>query len=345
MSQGSGESIVRLVLLAFGLLMGLTAIAGPSDPASGLKKSGSQLEGQSANPRPWNPDSRPPAAVLEHAKSLRPGLALEYLGSRNTRSNDLVWSEYSYNTPTNAHNWPAGVLHVLWSLTSSAPVWSMDWDGDFQPHSHAWIDFDGDGQRDLFFFAGFEDVFATHIYLWRLQKPGYRKDALVKVYSNDNDYSVILDMEADGRPEILDSGYSGDTHVAHQCGTEEWDRPEVPDSVERALDAKYRALSRGFDQFNFTYNMPDAYPATSMKILDPIKILRIERSGVVDVTARYPAHLRWRLGVLRDIRAVNTGKCRDLVDSVISYLEKRLTQARPSGAVRPASDGEGGRRR
>lgn len=249
---------------------------------------------------------------------------------------------YYYETKEAKNAWPYGTIHVLWDRASSAPVWSLDWGGDFQPHSLAWIDFDGDGKKDLLFFAGSEDIFATHLYLWRLKTPSFSKEALVEVYTNDNDYSVVLDFEGDGRPEILDSGHPGSEHVDHQCGE---DSPEIPRTVRDALGVQYRSLSRGFDQFNLTYNLPDAYPSLSMKILDPIKVLRIAGSSVVDVTARYPDHLRWRIGLLKEIRAANSGECVVLVDSVISYLERRLAEVKPKQPLHATPDGARERQR
>lgn len=304
-----------------------------------------QLEEQFSNPGIHRAGAPPPATVYEQAKKLHPSLELKYMGSSSTPTNDYVWSEYYYETPFASNQWPYGFIHVLWHLNSSQPIWSMDWGGDFQPHSRAWIDFDGDGQRDLFFFAGFEDVFATHLYLWRVRKNGFRSDALVEVYSNDNDYSVLVDMDNDGRPEILDSGHTGNDHVEYQCGEQEWDKPAIPESVRSALATEYRKLAKEFDQFNFNYNMPDAYPVFSISILDPIMIFRIEMSKVVDVTEQYPDHLLWRLNMLLEIRKANSEKCVELVDSTISYVEGRLAKVRSNQALHPDALTRAGERR
>jgi hypothetical protein len=233
-------------------------------------------------------------------------------------------STFSYENPTTENTWPYGIIYVLWHLDSSTPVWSLDWGGDFQPHSIAWIDFNGDEKLDLFCLAGFEDVSETYVYLWNFDRPVFHKEALLNVYSNYNDYSVLLDIEGDGRPEILSSGHSGDNRIEQQCGENKWDEPKVPDSVYKALKREYSKLSQDFDQFNYTGNMPESYPAWSMKILDPIKILRIEGSRSVDVTEQYPHHLRWRLEMLQTIRTANSGKCREFVDVVISYIKGRI---------------------
>jgi hypothetical protein len=212
----------------------------------------------------------------------------------------------------------------------------LDWGGDFGPHSLEWIDFDGDGKKDLFFFAGFDEALATRVYLWRLDTPSPSEEALVEVYANDSEYSVIVDFDGDGRPEILDSGHPVRGQVEYDC----WEyKLKTPLAVRDALAVEYRSLARGFDQFNFTYNMPEDYPSMSMKILDPIRVLRIEGSSVVDVTTRYPNHLRWRLGLLREIRAANSGECLALVDSVISYLERSLVEVQVDTPLQATPEG------
>jgi hypothetical protein len=322
------------------LIVASLAIAGAVTAANPVAtaardKLDSQPAGRFLYPEVGKPGGPPPQQVLDRVKQFHPALDLRYLGSASTHSDDYVWSEYHYETVGSENRWPYGNVHVLWRQNSVEPVWSLDWVGDYQPHSRSWIDFDGDGQKDLFFFAGFEDVFSTHIYLWRVKTNRFSPNSLVKVYSNHNDYSVLLDMDRDGRPEILDSGHAGDAHIEHRCGDDEWDVPEIPATVQEALAIEYRALSRSFDQYNFTYNMPGSYPAWGMKILDPISILRIEKAGLVDVTERFPDHLQWRLRMLSEIRRVNDGKCLDLVDSVISHVSGRLAKARRSQALHP----------
>jgi hypothetical protein len=337
--------ISRTVLVFTGLAIAGLAFAGDPIATAAQDKLDRQLAEQFANPGTHRPGAPPPQQVLNRAMQFHPPLELQYLGSASTPSNDYVWSEYYYETEGSENKWPYGIVHVIWHLNSTEPVWALDWGGDYQPHSRAWIDFDGDGQKDLFFFAGFEDVFSTYVYLWRVKKNRFSARALVKIYSNDNDYSVLLDMDKDGRPEILDSGHSGDTHIENHCGENEWDGPEIPSTVHAALESEYRSLSRSFDQYNFTYNMPEAYPAWGMRILDPVKILQVEKAGLVDVTERFPHHLQWRLNMLSEIRKANSGRCLWLVDSVISYISGRLAKVRPNQALHPVALTRAGERR
>ncbi len=327
-------SLFVLAMVALAVWLANTSAAARHPSVRGMP--GGQPEKPCAQATALNPSTEPPDGVVDYAQEQRPGFPLKYIGSEQGPGDEYVWSRWSYTTREATNRGAYGVIHVLWHLASSMPVWSVDWGGDFQPHSLAWLDFDGDGSKDLLLFAGFEDYFDTRVYLWRLDTSSSLEEALVEVYANGDPYSVILDFEGDGRPEILDSGNQGREYVEDEC----WEyRLGDPQTVRDALGVEYRSLARGYDQFNFTYNMPDHYPSVSMKILDPIRILSIEGSSVVDVTTRYPDHLRWRLGLLREIRAANSGECLALVDSVISYLERRLVEVQSDTAPHSTSEG------
>lgn len=270
-------------------------------------------------------ESESPQIVDDKAKDFHPEYSISYYDSMPGPNETYNFSRYVYKDDGGNIQ---GIAYILWNKQTSNTLWGLDWMGDFTPHSISWQDFNGDGKRDLFFFAGFEDVFETYLYVWNVKDENYNRENLLKAYENKNNYSVVLDFEGDGNPEILDSGHIGDEHFENQCIQNEYSYAVVPTQIEVELTKKYMELSGKFDHLNFTYNLPKHYPIFSMSILSPIKIIRIQGDSAVDVTSEYPNHLRWRLEQLGRIRPENTGKCRDLVDSVITYIQGRLDESK-----------------
>lgn len=268
----------------------------------------------------------PPHAVFRCAQELRPGAKLEYRLTIEEPDTRYRWSEYSYES---IHGKPSyGVVHVLWRPDTAIPIWGIDWPGDFQPHSKVWLDLNGDGLKDLFFFAGYEDAFSTYLYLWNVHSNSFSRDNLLLAYKNENDYSVLIDIDHDGKPEILDSGHSGREHVDHYCVPNDLRSPEIPGDVEEKIMTEYWRLAGIFDRFNFTYNMPKHYSILNMFIFDPIKIYKFDGTSLHDVTVRYPGHLKWRLMILKRIRTANQGECRPIVESAIDYLSILLKKSK-----------------
>lgn len=267
-------------------------------------------------------DALPPAAVTQQAQSFRPGEHLEFSDTQLFPGAPYQWSRYMYD---NKGKWPYGSVYILWRSDTSTPLWGIDWPGDFQPHSLAWVDFNQDGHPDLFFYAGFEDVFSTHIFLWQGESKGFSPANLKEAYKNENDYSMIMDIDHDGHPEILDSGRMGDEHREDPCSDNEVGYIDIPPLIRSAMTEKYHELVGRFGRLNYTYNMPESFPMFNLNIFAPIKIMRIEGTEAKDVTSQYPEQLRWRLGILKKIRAANEGACQQYLDPAIDYLRKRLT--------------------
>jgi hypothetical protein len=158
--------------------------------------------------------------------------------------------------------------------------------GDFGPHSVQLLDIDQNGSLDLFFFAGFEDVFSTYIYTANynnILSDSYDKNNILKTYSNENDYSVLLKLEGADQPLILDSGFKGNDHRSGSSCLEDGDRAVMPenritisDSVKKEIDRKYMEVTTSLDRYNFDYNMPDVYALFNTKILYPVKLFKIQ---------------------------------------------------------------------
>ncbi|MDX1586193.1 MAG: hypothetical protein R3222_05595 [Balneolaceae bacterium] len=207
--------------------------------------------------------------------------------------------------------------------------------GDFGPHSLGLIDLNSDGKKDLFFYAGFENIFSTFIYTANYDNrlnDGYHPDNFLKAYSNKNDYSVLIKPGNAGQPLILDSGYEGrENRSGISCFEDQSGlavRPEnkltLTDSIRHEIKRKYQEVTGQLDNYNFDYNMPGIYPLFNSMILDPIKIFRIVNNEAVDVTGEYPNYLQWRIGILNAIREVSSANCSDNIHKTIKHLKSYL---------------------
>jgi hypothetical protein len=185
---------------------------------------------------------------------------------------------------------PAAGTHgqaiVLWREADGAmsALWIrlLPWTA---PHALHWNDFDGDGREDLFFTAGFEDAEITALFLDRLSEEGGTPRAMLSVFTDLHDYATVVDIDQDGRPELIDPLGLDDVYG------------ETPDCMlspegRQEEDEVYRAITGSFASLN---RYETLYP------LRPVRILRFDRSGagtaysMTDVTDEYPDHLRRRM--------------------------------------------------
>lgn len=221
------------------------------------------------------------AALLSEVDSLG-GYEVAHLET-TIRPGGTAVSLLTYARP--AGDWPYGHAIVLWREggDSVAALWFRLFPGT-APHALHWRDFDGDGREDLFFTAGFEDLEQTYLFLERMTEAEGTPGAMHLAFSDDADYATVVDLDGDGRPEILDPLEPDAPYgSASECRLSEAGRDEGA--------ARYRALASGFAPLNRYRTL---YP------LRPVRILRLERAetgiaySLEDVTDRYPEHLRWR---------------------------------------------------
>lgn len=273
-----------------------------------------------------------PPAIQSTAKDSNPKSDYIYRESQIVQSGQYVWSRFEYETTSAENKWPYGSTFVLWNKASMLPIWSLDWRGDFQPHSIAWIDFDGDGQLDLRLLAGEEEEYSTFIYLWRVKGDQFGSDSMKKVYQTMNDYSVILDIDHDGRPEILDSGHSVQTRPKLMC-SQEGRELLIPRKLRAEIAREYH---RGVGKFNyFNFGLPGSDEAWSLKLFDPFNIYSLADGQLNNVTSKYPKHIKWRLSVLRQIRKANPVACAHQLDELIAYNQRQLKQSVSAFKIRP----------
>ncbi|REL23921.1 hypothetical protein DYD21_20715 [Rhodohalobacter sp. SW132] len=232
-------------------------------------------------------------------------------------------------------NWPGGVGFEITHPERTEPLWYTMIHGDFGPHSVQLIDIDHNGKLDLFFYAGFEDVFSTFIYSSNYDEAftdPYRKDNFIKSYENRNDYSVLIKLDGANQPLILDSGYEGNVKKSGKACLEDQStmvhqneyRLTITESVKSKIESKYREITGELDQYNFDYNMPDVYFLFNTKILDPIRLFKIKEQDSVDVTADFPNYLEWRIEILNQIKLDSSELCEGIILKRIEYLESYL---------------------
>jgi hypothetical protein len=272
--------------------------------------------------------SSPPPGGLERARTLRPDAVLRHLRSTPTREGAYVWSAFAYAVGDGASRNADGVVYVLWRRDGAEPAWALDWHGDLQPHAMNWVDLDGDGQEDLLLHAGYEDVASTSVYRWQVSGDGYATDALVLAYANRCAYAALVDLDGDGRPEILDAVREVDSPLEGDCVLDNEPIPEIPEPVGAAIRSTCRSLAGRFESANVDFNLPDQAPMWNLRLFDPVRIVHIEPSGVVDVTDRFPGHLAWRWEQLATIRAAHGATQIERIDAVMRYLESRIAHTR-----------------
>lgn len=264
-----------------------------------------------------------------------PDVVFQYKYTKKMHSGEFLAHFFTYRS--NQKNKQGGSGFEITARNESVPHWYIMTPGDFGPHSLHMVDLNIDDKPDLFFYTGSEDVFSTHIFLANYtdaEMSGYARDHFKPVYSNHNDYSILIDPDKDGHPEILDSGYSGKTNrsgfgcTGNPSGIiiDKNNRITLSDSVRSEIVSKYFEITNGLDDYNFDYSMPDVYPVFNTFILSPVKIVRIEGNRAVDVTSSFPEYLHWRIGILRQIKQESPETCRDRIDSVITYHQGRLNE-------------------
>jgi len=209
--------------------------------------------------------------------------------------------------------WPRGNMYVLWRGVlgrRAEGLWTHPVPGDFPPHDLHWVDLDGDGALDLFYTAGMDQVETTRVYLNRIAKPG--GSPFVEAFRDDSDYAVLVDLDADARPELLDPGepdFGTERPLwAYRCGLS-------PDA-RRDAQARFGELT---DPWTAMARYETLYPLRRVRVLglrpaDGEPSFRLE-----EVTDRFPDHLRWRLGLLDRVE-VSGEECEAMIDGLRTWL-------------------------
>lgn len=246
--------------------------------------------------------------------------------------NNIIVKFFSYSSKEK--DWPYGSGFVITHPQRDEPLWYKIVDGDFGPHSVSLLDLNGDGKLDLFFYAGFEDVFSTYAYASNYEdiiSEPFSDNNFVEAYSNENDYSVLLNLKGSNHPVILDSGFEGEEHRSSRSCFKDLGRAvlsenqiSVTEPVIEDIRRKYNKVTGHLDKYNFDYNMPEAYRIFNTKLLYPVKIYEMRDKESIDVTDEYPEYIKWRVSILERIKSDSPDKCADNIDKTIKYLQSHL---------------------
>lgn len=214
------------------------------------------------------------------------------------------------------HDWPYGMGFAVSDRTSGEVLWIYLHNGDYAPHEIRWADFDGDGRDDIFFYAGSEDVFTTHLYVNRVASTRYGVSHFAQAYANDDVYAVVVDFDGDDRPElIVPEAYPPEddpcaaTFQAVAASNHEWKE-------------EYRRLASHFDPFNFPFGASAAeYDALQLFLKPTIVSFGRKPSSVAIVT-----HLRLRRNAITASLPALPTPCRARAEQIDRHVADLIQQ-------------------
>lgn len=210
----------------------------------------------------------------------------------------------------------SGTIIINPELKFNQLVWSnMDLVSDFPPHTFYFIDFNGDGEKDLIQYSGFEDVFDTEIFINRTK--GNNRELFRSVFRNDINYSSIIDLDHDGSPEII--------NVIDQVGWSPTPGYNIPQSTIALIEKEYDRIIGQYDQFTFRYGMPKVYKQFAVNLMDDIEILKISGDSIINVSSQFPSHFDFRLKALSTIKVES--------DEMKSWISKLIEKAESYGTI------------
>jgi hypothetical protein len=199
--------------------------------------------------------------------------------------------------------WPygSGIIIVDESNSDNEVIWYNLIYGDFGAHTLSWIDFDNDGDKDLYHLVGFEDVFKSRLFLNQINTRD--RVPFKMIYNNNIAYCVLVDFNKDGFPEILNQ--------VKKIDLEDYDwnpafKFKLEEDEKQKIAKEYDRIVGNFDQFNFDYNMPNHYKEFSISISSDVNILSVINDTVVDVSGNYPDHFCFRGNIIMNISEVGS---------------------------------------
>jgi hypothetical protein len=265
-----------------------------------------------------------PATVADWLRSRHPGMRVEVHGSQRTPGAPYGSTFYDAEANEEGDDYASGML--LWT-GSGAPVADVRLGGDSPPLTVRWLDFDGDGRKDAFVLWGGEDASGGAVYLDRAA--GRLPDsAFVSAWTSGSEYASVLDLDGDGRPEIVqpDEWQGGET--------DEWPCTDldVPPSIRTEASREYERLSRGLGDVTAPDPAGTEDGPAVMALWMPVRVYSVRGTRAVDVTREHAQHVGWRLGMLQRMRtAAGVSKgCAAELERVEKVMRERA--GLPSGS-------------
>lgn len=185
-------------------------------------------------------------------------------------------------------------------------------DEDLFVHNEVTGDLNGDGLPDYFYLAGEEEHHLTCVYL--RQKEG-TKTGLKLVHETSGPYSTILDLDGNGKPELLVARRPDNNGDEEACGID-----ALPKATQEEAAAFYKHRAQGFEKYNFNYSMPDFYPVFNLFLQYPSRIYRFGSDRLIEVTDQMIDY--WALkkkAVSQVLRSPDaTSECKALYEKAIT---------------------------
>jgi hypothetical protein len=222
--------------------------------------------------------------------------------------------QYYFRERNQEKPWPYGFGYLIADDSKQNKViWYNLIYGDFGPHTFSWVDFDGDGDKDLFHLIGFEDVFESRLYLNQINtNPSH---PFKMIYENNIAYCALVDFNKDGIPEILNQIKKEEEGYADYNPALNY---EMDDEQKEKIVQEYDRIIGDFDKCNFDYNMPNHYKEFSIVIHADVNILSVKNDTIVDASENYPDHFCFRADILKNVK--NAG---ELIKPWLSELENK----------------------
>lgn len=184
--------------------------------------------------------------------------------------------------------------------------------GDYAPHTKVEADLNGDGIKDVFYLAGSEEVFQTCIFLGAKTKTGVTYEL---AHSHSDFYDTVFNFDGSKTPQIL---------VPSTLDAECDEMSElIPESLKAEIKSSYEKWAKGYEAYNFTYNMPEFFPISNLFLRNDVRIYRFEKNKKVDVTKKMKPYLKLKTKVLEA-----TLKQKDVSKSCRKKLETKLKAVR-----------------
>lgn len=212
------------------------------------------------------------------------------------------------------HDWPYGTGFAVADRASGEVLWIYLHNGDYAPHGARWADFDGDGRDDMFFHAGSEDVHTTHLYVNRVRSARYAVSHFAQAYANDHVYAVVVDLDADDRPELIaPEGYPSEDDPCAEAF-------QAVTASKREWKEEYRRVAERFDAFNFYFGT-SAAEDDALQLFSKPEIVSFGRQPGSAAVAR---HLRLRRDLITASLPDLSPPCRARAGEIEGYVADLL---------------------
>jgi hypothetical protein len=253
------------------------------------------------------------ASIETQVRVLTPALRLTFEASSGTMPMRYAFRRFRFVSEP-PHDWPYGTGFAIADRTSGQLLWFYLHKGDYAPHEIRWADFDGDGREDIFFHAGFEDVATTRLYLNRVTSRRFAVSNFAQAYANDDVYAVVVDFDADGRPELIapEAYPSEDDPCAAIFQSATASKPE--------WKTEYLQLAKRFDTFNFQFGA-SAAEYDALELFSKPTIISFGREPSSAAVTR---HLRLRRNLIASTLPSLSPTCRARAVEIESYVAELI---------------------